>query len=262
MPSVIRREIPQTAAPFSFADVEQEAALMLQAAREQAARIEAAARTGAEARYREHHERGRQEGLEQGRREGIEQIRREAAQAARSEAKSQVESLVAALTESLDLVEQRKHNLLAQAESGLIQLALAVARRVCRRLAEHDPQVAVEQARALLELVEHHHDLELHLHPADAETLRAAAGTLLEHVESLRHVRIVADEQVSRAGCVLHSEAGTIDATIETQLDRIAAALTPQADAPGATASPQIVSPPQDGAAPPQDTSREGQGGP
>ena len=59
----------------------------------------------------------------------------------------------------------------------------------------------------------------------DAGRVRAMREDLLTMLDGLRHLEIVDDRRVGDGGCVIETNAGTIDAKIETQLAEVARAL-------------------------------------
>ena len=225
MASVIRRESFSSTPAFSFEDLASEARAMVERAEARAQQTlcdaEARARSVAERLEQE----GYQHGLKQGRRDGFEQVRQEARQAAFEEARGEIKALSDALSAGLAAFEQSKRHLLAAAESQLIELALAVARRVCKRLTASSSDAARANARHVLELVKHESDLVLRVNPAEYEALRELVADLVQDSERHEHLEVVADPQVERGGCLLTSREGTIDASIDTQLERIAEAL-------------------------------------
>jgi flagellar assembly protein FliH len=225
MPGVIRKERVAAASAFSFADLERQAADVLAHARAQAAAILAEAESQAAALCAAREAEARERGLAEGRREGLEQITREASAKAAADARDRLNKLAAALEAALREFEQQRHNLLADAEHGLIELALAIARRVCKHDAARSSAAAAANAHALLALVQHQADAELLLNPADFAALHEALAALTQSAARMSHVKLAADESVTRGGCRLRGVHGELDATLETQLDRIAAAL-------------------------------------
>jgi flagellar assembly protein FliH len=210
---------------FSFEDLEGKARAILDQAHAQARRIVAEAKEEGRRHAAQLEKEAYPRGLEQGRRQGFEQARAEAADTALQEARQDLAQLVQALAAGLEAFEDSKRRLLASAECGLLELALAIARRVCKHDVGMSSAAACANARALLAMVRHEDDLELHVDPADYEKLRQTMPELVAATGRLAHVDVVADAAVGRGGCVLHTRDGTIDASVETQLDRVAAAL-------------------------------------
>ncbi len=249
MNGVIRREQFAPSTAFSFDDLERQGRALVTHATAQARQILVDAEATSRQRADEQQQAAYAAGLDQGRREGLEGVEREVRaaaleagrKAAVAAAQENVARLSAALSAGLAEFEQRKHHLLATAESGLIELALAVARRVCKIQSERSTEPARANARTLLDMVKHVEDLELHVHPAELQTLQDVAADFVQSTGRQQHVTLVADPAVTRGGCVLRTRAGLIDASVENQLDRIATALCedPRPAAPTDRVAPQ-----------------------
>lgn len=226
--------------PFNLADYEAEAARLVEAARRKADQLlgEAAAEAAAireEARARGHRE-GVAQGLEEGRRTGREQAFAEAV----GEFGSQRASLADVFAGAVAEFEEKKQRLLLAARADVIELALAIARRVMKRRMEIPEEArasAVENAAEALALVTPQSDAVLRVNPGDREAMERFAGDLLKSVQERRHVRVISDSTIAPGGCVITTAEGQIDATPDTQLDRIADLLVgigkrqPKADA-------------------------------
>jgi flagellar biosynthesis/type III secretory pathway protein FliH len=219
---VIRREKFLAARALSLADVEREAQRRLgQAGREAEELLSEARREGERIRAQAALD-GRRQGEEDGRRAGREQARGEALAAAQKDAREALQQLTQALGAALARFDHDKRELLGAAEAGVLELALEIARRVCKLAAARTTDVAVANARAALELMQHEHDLELRVHPDELQAIEASAAALKQQAAGLAHVRIVGDETVERGGCRITSRSGTVDAGLSVQLDRIA----------------------------------------
>ena len=229
MAGIIKREDTAAARHFSFADLEAEARHLLDNARREAQAVVRRAEQQAAVRVAAQRQAAHEEGLRAGRTAGL-----EASAAVHEEYRAQFDAALATLTTGLREFEQHKRHLLAQAERGLITLALAVARRVCKTLPERSAAAAIANVRGVLELTGNQGDLELRVNPAELATLTDWTQAFVAECGRLTHVNLVADETVARGGCVLRGREVTIDATIEGQLDRVAAALLDaDTDAPG-----------------------------
>ena len=147
---------------------------------------------------------------------------------------AQVGALVAGLGEQLDAMQQ-------EMASAVAATAAALARQVVRSelAARPDSVVAVaEQAIEALLLSARH--IVLRVHPDDhALIARGAAETL-----AARGARLVADAQIGRGGCLLQSDIGLVDATIDERWRRAAAGLgseAPWRDAEVVATPPDVI---------------------
>lgn len=243
MPGVIRRDVPLQTRVLSLESIERRAAEIVQSAERRAAELAQERKRVAETESQAERQRGFEQGLEEGRAAGQEEMRAAAAAAAtelRREAQQNLDHLIGALSAAIEQIEVERRRLLAEAESGLLDVALSIGRRVCGIAVRNSPAPALSVARELLERVRHSVDVELHVNPEEHDSLQAAASEMLAAAARSTHVAIVADPQVSRGGARFVSSEGTMDGTIETQLQRIAEALLGTPEGPPAQAAPPI----------------------
>lgn len=241
MPGVIRRNVPVQTSVLSLDNLERQAAEILSRAERAAGDRCRDLQKQAEAEIQSQRDRAFQQGLAEGRKAGLEETRAAANAAieqARAEARTGNASLTQALHAALREIDDRRHRLHAEAERGLIQLSLAIARRLCGQSIQQSSQPAVDATRRLLDLVRHAHDVELQVNPSELQLLKTVAAEFVQQSDALEHVRVVANADITRGGALLNAADGTIDATIETQLDRIAAVLLDQAPAAPPRGSP------------------------
>lgn len=148
-------------------------------------------------------------GYEQGERAGL------AAGAARTEA------MLRRLTDTIEQLAHLRQAMIRQTEEQMVRLALAMAKRVVRREISLGQDFALAMARVALDRLGERTSATIKLHPDD---FAIAAGRLVEEWAG-SHVSVVADAAVSRGGCVVESDLGTVDGTIEAQFDEIARAV-------------------------------------
>jgi flagellar assembly protein FliH len=240
---LIRREALADKQMFSFARFEDQARELIARAEARAKRIvdesEGHIREVTEA----HKHEGYEAGLTEGRQAGFEQARADGRQVAIEEAKTELLQLTQALNQTLAEFECQRRSLLGLAETGLIELAMAIARRVCKIAVNSSTEPVRANLRALLGMVKHQHDLEIHLHPAEHELLPIELPEFADAAAGLGHVELVADPNVPRGGCLLQTRDGTIDASIEGQLDRVAEILCEGLTSPTPPAADDEVTP-------------------
>jgi flagellar biosynthesis/type III secretory pathway protein FliH len=148
---------------------------------------------------------GRQRGLQEGRATGAEEVRREAdAELAR------IRSISAGLQRALDTGIR-----------GIEDVAVAIAfEAVCKMLGT--TAASSEGIRALVHEAAQHaagaQKVTVRLHPTDLTALQAA-GSLDATAQW------VADKSIELGGCVVETDGGTLDARLETQVERLRATL-------------------------------------
>jgi flagellar assembly protein FliH len=228
----------------------------------QGERIIEAARQRAEAIVREAHaerdrliagaaERGFQEGLAKGLAEGEARGREHGLARALEDLRPRLEALERSWSEALARFQAERESMLREAESGLLRLAIAIAEKVIRRTIAADPSVVADLLRTVMALVVRPTSLRISIHPADRPVLAAAMPGLLAEFPAISHAELADDPSLEPGSCLVRAlaaaeagapaVAGEIDATIATQVGRIAEVLVPAR--PAAIASEQGATP-------------------
>ena len=131
------------------------------------------------------------------------------------------EVMLRRLTETLDELTSLRAQMIHQTEHQMVQLALAVARRVVHREISLDRDLLVAMARVAMDRLGESAQVTVRLSPEDFEATSAARAALWTGT----NVTVVADSRVSRGGCRIESDLGVMDAGADAQIQEIARAL-------------------------------------
>jgi flagellar assembly protein FliH len=131
------------------------------------------------------------------------------------------DAMVRRLGETLEELASLRQTLLQQSERQLVQLALALARRIVRREIAADEELLMALARVALDKLGEAGPAAIRLHPDDF----ARAAPRGAERWAAAHVTVVADPAVSRGGCRVESPFGFVDASIDAQFQELARAL-------------------------------------
>jgi flagellar assembly protein FliH len=153
------------------------------------------------------------EGLNQGRQEALEQYRKSS-----SEKVERLDQLVSSM-------EAAKIQIFEANQKFLVDLAYRVGRSVLLKELATDREYVTRLARGLLEKIELRDNLTLKLNPSDAALVDELKAGLQGTFANLRNLAIETSSEVRGGGVVLESEWGAIDASLETQLSSLRAAL-------------------------------------
>lgn len=223
---------------LDLGDLGRQAAELRASAEARAARIIAEAQADADRRTADAAEIGRREGHLEGMQKGLEEGRQKGRAEALASMNSQLAALQQTWTQLARQWEQQRVELTLDASHAVLQLAMALAERVVRRVIAAEPGVVVDQVAAALSHVLHPVDPALRIHPEDRPLLEQAMPELLRTFSQLQHLKLVDDPTVSRGGCVLHSGQGVVDAQVDVQLRRIAELLCPAPPAAAPSEAP------------------------
>ena len=131
------------------------------------------------------------------------------------------EMMLHRLMQTIEELTQVRAQMIHQTERQMVQLALAIAKRVVQREVSLDADLLVAMARVALERLGETAQVKIRLHPDDYEAAGAARVAQL----SGSNVMILADAHLGRGGCRIESDMGIMDAGVEAQLQEIARTL-------------------------------------
>jgi flagellar biosynthesis/type III secretory pathway protein FliH len=174
------------------ADARGEAQVIRERAEAEAAEIRERARLEAEEIKRQAHEAGLAEGRDAG--------------------AAQLAEVVARASQRLTLIE-------AQAVPQLRDLAVTIARKILGKELEFAPEAVVDIVKqALSEKARQRREIVLRVNPDDLAVVRERKPELLEVLSRAKEIGVREDPDVARHGVVIETDAGVIDAQLETQL--------------------------------------------
>lgn len=225
MPLIKSANLVVQPAAFSMTDIEQYARQLIARAKAQADAIVAEADAYAAKVKGAAAAEGKAQGIEQGRKEGREQALTQARNQALTEQRAKLVETINVLTKSAKELDNRIGSICQEAKADLVPLALAIARRVICLTAERDANVVSANVQEAVRTVVSKHSIRLAVNPSQKAAIQALLPQLKLQWPTLQNVEIVEDAAISTGGCKVYSAGGTVDATLETQIDRIASEL-------------------------------------
>ena len=124
-----------------------------------------------------------------------------------------------------DALKAERTQVLLDAESVVVDLALSLARRVVRVEPSADPLVVARTAREALRRVSERSNLMLKVHPEDLSIARRFAAAWVERVDADAILRVQTSAHVDRGGCMVEGPEENVDARLITQLETLHEAL-------------------------------------
>lgn len=131
-------------------------------------------------------------------------------------AEAQVQPVLQRLATSMAEVLTMRSDLRSQAENDVVQLALMISRRILHRELNVDESALAALARVVFERLNRSESYRVIVNPRFAAAIRAAVPPM-----QLSRVEIDQDSACAPGTLVIHSLEGTIDASIDVQLDEI-----------------------------------------
>ncbi|MGZ3721475.1 MAG: FliH/SctL family protein [Bdellovibrionales bacterium] len=165
------------------------------------------------ARLSEVQEQAYKEGYELGLIEGTEK--------AFQEAKAALLDKMATFEALLKRIEELKGQLLIDNEAELIKLVFQTAKRIALRDIEGNREAVLELIQNVVGETQANERVVVRLSTEDhyfLETLQDKSG---QRIESLQRVKFVSEDGIKSGGCLIETEFGSVDATVEERVERV-----------------------------------------
>lgn len=216
------------AVPMDLGDLQKRGEAVIAAAQEEASRILKEANEERERLIAGASKAGQESGYQSGFLKGQEEGGLQGIQQAETDHSDRLNSIMESWTAALQQWEIDRSDLMLNARNEVIGFAAQIAARVIKRTIDLDPEVVVDQLESVLEALVTPTDIRVKINPKDLELLQRVMPPMIEQCSSCTHAELVEDETLAPGSCVVVTKGGgTIDASINTQLDRIVAALLP-----------------------------------
>lgn len=111
--------------------------------------------------------------------------------------------------------------MLKEVESEVVRTAVKVAAELLAAELHLREDAIVDVAATALMAARTAKDINLRVNPRDAAALRAAKDRLVSNLTRAKDLEIREDRRVRQGGVLIETEAGVIDAQLETQLEEI-----------------------------------------
>lgn len=197
----------------SVYDAAAEARRIIERAKEQAAQIVASAQPEIDARWAEL-DRERDRLNEE--RHLIEEERQAALEQAREEGYREG---FAKMNEMIFDLTEKKREVFTQAEADIIRLSIRVAARIIGRELRQHPDTIADIVTQAIQTVRNQTKITVRVNPDDLDSLAKSRDQVMGRIGQSKIVDFQSDVKVQPGGCIIESEAGTVNAQLKTQLE-------------------------------------------
>ncbi len=148
-------------------------------------------------------------GLEEGKLEGFRAAEQELGEAIQ---------MAHSLTEAL---QKQQQEFLSAHEEFILQLIFKIAERVVGPIAAQQQGLIQETLNKILYEAQVSGRIKILVHPEDLKTLQSIEPELRKNFPDLKEIGFVADEMITRGGCLVETDMGKLDARVETQVNKL-----------------------------------------
>lgn len=146
------------------------------------------------------------------------------------EGERSVLTLKTSLKKAVDMLERGKRDFFREKEKELIAIATAMAQRIIRKEISLDTKIVEKIVREAIQRATDSdcEQVVVRMNPQDWEKLKTIDKKLdfsIRGGKQKKNIRFEKDEDILPGGCMVETEKGVINATIESQLERLGKAL-------------------------------------
>lgn len=171
--------------------VEDEAEAMMNEAKARVESIESEAR-----------EKGYDEGFEKGRADGY----------------KEVESLMESIGSAIKLLESERDVFFKKSEKEMVDLVALTASEVIAGEIKTDPAVIKNIIRDTVKDIHSRQTITIKMNPADLGLAKDLSAELIKSFDMIEGVEMIEDPSITAGGCVVESNVGMLDSTLENRL--------------------------------------------
>jgi type III secretion protein L len=102
-------------------------------------------------------------------------------------------------------------------QKAILPIALKAAKKIVGTELQSHPETIVDIVMQALEPVKQNHKIKIFVHKDDKDALEKEKGVIKEIFESLQSLSIQERSDITPGGCIIETESGIINATIENQ---------------------------------------------
>lgn len=149
----------------------------------------------------------------------------EGTQKAFEESKDQFAMRLQILDDMLAAFDKIKTQLLTDNEAQLLRLINIIARRIALKEVETDRETIVRLISSIIEDLQNSDTVVIKLSNDDLQFIESLREKMGKKLDFLQKVKLEGTEDIQNGGCVMETEFGVIDATLEQRVDRVWSAM-------------------------------------
>lgn len=134
---------------------------------------------------------------------------------------SEMEKFIHNLDREVERVQMLMDHQVQGMGMKLIVLSTQIAEKIIQRQVELEPELIIKQIETILAEISRVKSLAIRIHPSELDLVKAHEERFLKLTQEIEKIQFVIDYSLEPGGCIVETDSGGVDATIETQLNRI-----------------------------------------
>lgn len=136
------------------------------------------------------------------------------------ELKVELEARLRSMDELFKNIESLKSRLMVNNEAELIKLVYLIAKKIALRDMEEHREAVAEIINHVVGEMQTDERISVRLSAEDLYFLETLQDKANERIQNFDRIKFVADDKIKSGGCLIETEYGTVDATVEERVER------------------------------------------
>ena len=136
------------------------------------------------------------------------------------ETKENFATRLTAFDSFLKKIDTLTEKILKESEAQIIKLTYQVAEKIAMRNITQDQEPILQLLSGLVSEVQGANNIEVRLSPSDAQFIEELRQKGIKEIEILQRVKVEQSENIQMGGCIIKTQYGEIDATIEQRVKK------------------------------------------
>ncbi len=119
-----------------------------------------------------------------------------------------------------DRLEKVKTTVLKESETVLMKLVFEIAKRIAMREVSISQEPVTQLLSGLVDELQGADNIQVRLHPDDLAFIEELRSKGVKDAEKLERVKLLATASVQKGGCLIETNFGEIDATVEQRVEK------------------------------------------
>ena len=163
----------------------------------------------------------REEAYSRGRQEGVEEGYSRGKQDGRQELQEELDQTVHTFSQAIERIDSLRRSILDSSKQDMVRLVRSVAQQVIHVEVQSRETVIIRAVEKAIQAAVQAEEYRVRVSPRDMAVVTENKPLFLSSISGLQSIVVESDEDISRGGCVVESDQGKVDATIETKLEKI-----------------------------------------
>lgn len=146
----------------------------------------------------------------------------------REQREEEFNSILGTLATSLEELGRLRETVMKNSTEDMLRLVLVIAEQIIHCEVKANPEVVLKTLQEALQSAISSDEYHVKVHPDDLAVVVENKPLFLASVNGLKNITLEADGNVTRGGCLVESELGQVDASIEEQLEELRQQLLPE----------------------------------